>query len=460
MQHRPQATVADPPLGGALSTDYRPVWQILDEARARGFTGEIVMLLDPQVFAYFDNGVVYVAERADEAPIGERLIAAGVVDRSDIDHGAVRIGDVEHLGRLFERRPELDRDRALVATELATETLVTELAASENCSIRFTAYRHHPAGLHRWFAAPFAAHTEFTPSAAADRGAIDDLSALPLTPDGSGGQLYIEWDEPILGLEGDVGGTSIEIANAEIADDLRSEHDGNGVAPESELDDQVADLDEYRVLYDDVDDEPRGDFEVDLGQSAPSPIEIIPLLPDDLDEPAEVVLPASEPVIDGTPTSDTGAQDIDEVDDWVTIPVDVPGDEALVSPIVETDGADFRVAVPSAPDDDAVDTAPAAAPGADDDAVADAVRRAITAIEDATVEWDSDTESDGAPITDAPITTEVAVQAPMAPVTGSPFAPPTPDMSAEAMYARVEAAAPDAERSSALRRLIGGLRRK
>ncbi|MEO1057835.1 MAG: hypothetical protein AAFY28_13065 [Actinomycetota bacterium] len=459
MQHRTQATVADPPLGGALSTDYRPVWQILDEARARGFTGEIVMLLDPQVFAYFDSGVIYVAERADEAPIGERLIAAGVVDRSDIDHGAVRIGEVEHLGRLFERRPDLDRDRAIVATELATETLVTELAAAENCSIRFTAYRHHPAGLHRWFAAPFASRTEFTPSVAADRGAIDDLSALPLTPDGSGGQLYIEWDEPILGLEGDVGGTSIEIADGELADDLRAENDDNGVAPVSELDDQVADLDEYRVLYDDVDDEPRGDFEVDLDHSAPSAVEIIPLLPDDLDEASDVVTPPREPVVDNARAEEAVASDIDEVDDWVTIPVDVPGDDALVAPTVETDGADFRVAVPSVADDAVSNGAPADTAN-DDDAVADAVRRAITAIEDATVEWDTDTASDGATIADAPITTEVPVQAPAAPVTGSPFAPPTPDMSAEAMYARVEAAAPDAERTSALRRLIGGIRRK
>ena len=74
MQHRPNTTVADPPMGGSLSTEYRPVWQILDEARARSFTGEIVMMLEPEVRAYFDNGVVYAAERADEAPIGERLV--------------------------------------------------------------------------------------------------------------------------------------------------------------------------------------------------------------------------------------------------------------------------------------------------------------------------------------------------------------------------------------------------
>ncbi|MEM9514802.1 MAG: hypothetical protein AAGA42_08065 [Actinomycetota bacterium] len=459
MQHRTQVTVADPPLGGALATNYRPVWQILDEARARGFTGEIVMLLDPQVFAYFDNGVIYVAERADEAPIGERLIAAGVIDRSDLEDGAVRIGDVEHLGRLFERRPELDRDRALVATELATETLVTELAATENCSIRFTAYRHHPAGLHRWFAAPFAARTEFTPSAAADRGTIDDLSALPLTPDGSGGQLYIEWDEPILGLDGDAGGTSIEIADAELADDLRSEVDDSGVTPVSELDDQVADLDGYRVLYDDVDEEPGGGFEVDVDEPVPSAVEIIPLLPDDLDEASDDVIPASEPIVDDAPTEPAATHHIDEADDWVTIPVDVAGDDALVTPTVETDGADFRVSVPSDADDVESNGAPADTVN-DDDAVADAVRRAITAIEDATVEWDTDTVSDGAILADAPITTEVPVQAPAAPVTGSPFAPPTPEMSAEAMYARVEAAEPDAERTSALRRLIGGIRRK
>ena len=142
----------------------------------------------------------------------------------------------------------------------------------------------------------------------------------------------------------------------------------------------------------------------------------------------------------------------EQVDDWVTIPVDDGDDDMLIEPLVETDGDDFRVAVPDPVGDPRLE-----AEEAHDDAVADAVRRAISAIEDATVEWDSD----AAPAADAaPITTEVAVQAPVAAVTGSPFAPPTLDTSAEAMYAQAEAAAPEAERSSALRRLIGGLRRK
>ena len=454
MQHRPNTTVADPPMGGSLSTEYRPVWQILDEARARSFTGEVVMMLEPEVRAYFDNGVVYAAERADEAPIGERLVAAGIVERSDLDAGAVRIGDIEHLGRLFERRPDIDRDRALVTTELSTEYLITELAARDNCAIRFTPYRHHPAGIHRWFAAPFAAIPEFTPSA--DRGSTDDLSPLPSTHDSAGSQLYIEWDEPILGLVDEADDTTITPSDGEIADDLREEDAANGLGDEiADVEEFLVDeyrIDEYSVVYDDLEDEAPGDLDLQLDEAVPpASVEIISLI----DDEDPVCIPDVPPADDAPAVAAVDEQ----VDDWVTIPVDDGDDDMLIEPLVETDGDDFRVAVPDPVGDPRLE-----AEEAHDDAVADAVRRAISAIEDATVEWDSD----AAPAADAaPITTEVAVQAPddavqapVAAVTGSPFAPPTLDTSAEAMYAQAEAAAPEAERSSALRRLIGGLRRK
>ncbi|MEM8621336.1 MAG: hypothetical protein AAGF73_16595 [Actinomycetota bacterium] len=441
MQHRPPTTVDDPPMGGSLATDYRPVWQILDQARARSFTGEIVMMLEPEVRAYLDNGIVYAAERAGEAPIGERLVAAGVVERSDLHAGAVRIGDVEHLGRLFERRPDIDRDRALVATEMSTEQLITELAARDNCAIRFTAYRHHPAGIHRWFAAPFAAKPEFAPSA--DRGSVDEYSALPLTDDSAGGQLYVEWDEPVLGLDDETDDETIALADDEVADDLRADPSGNGSTPGADLPDEVADVeafavDDCRVVYDEPDDAVPGGPDLVPGEAATMPpIEIIPVIDDE-----DAIRISDLPPLDDALAADA-------VDDWVTIPVD-DADDVLIDPLVETDGADFRVAV-SEPTHDPTP----AVEEAHDDAVADAVRRAISAIADATLEWDGDTSpTTGA----APITAEVPVQAPAA-VSGSPFAPPTLDTSAEAMYAQLEAAAADAERSSALRRLIGGLRR-
>ena len=88
----------------------QPVWMTLNQARERAFTGEIVFEADPEVLAYLDDGIVYYAERAADAPLGQRLLDAGVVDATQLERGTVRIGDLEHLGRLFDRDPSVDRD--------------------------------------------------------------------------------------------------------------------------------------------------------------------------------------------------------------------------------------------------------------------------------------------------------------------------------------------------------------
>ena len=78
----------------------------------------------------------------------------GCVDRDQLERGTVRVGDVEHLGRLFDRDATVDRDAVMVVTETATQAIVAEIANEAICTVRSTAYRHHPSGLHRWFATP------------------------------------------------------------------------------------------------------------------------------------------------------------------------------------------------------------------------------------------------------------------------------------------------------------------
>ncbi len=445
----------------ALTLGVRPVWQILDEAREHRFTGEVVFELDTPVVAYFDAGVVYVAERADEPPLGDRLVDAGVVESDDLRRGAVRVGRVEHLGRLFERLPDLDRDEVVVSIEVATESLITELANAARCDIRYTAYRHHPAGVHRWFAGPraFTSHGEFAPTLGSERTMIEDLPALPLTPDGSAGQLYIEWDEPILGLDDaafDSG--TVQFSEQEIAGDLRQ---STSVVEEWT---QQVDVADELVLFDD----PLQDDPDELGSEPREAADVPTPRGRDL-EGLDDLADAVDVLVD----ADDDAEDVDDAADaadWTKLPM--PDPQQLVSaepPVVETDGVNFRIELPLTPDDvvdDDAETVPA------DDVVADAVRRALSAIEQATIEWDAaPASSDVAEATngdratageqpprwdtepvDAPVTDSIAE--------GSPFAPPTLDMSAEAIYARSEEVAGETERSSALRRLIGGLRRK
>jgi len=180
---------------GALSASGpQPVWVTLNEARTRSFTGEIVFEVDPEVVAYLDHGVVYYAERTSDPPLGRRLLEAGVVDIEQLERGTVRVGDVEHLGRLFDRDPSVDRDAVQVVTETSTEQLIAEMANREIATVRVTAYRHHPSGVHRWFVAPIDAASARPLAAVAqlDGTVIDDLPGLSVADPG---ELTIEWDD-------------------------------------------------------------------------------------------------------------------------------------------------------------------------------------------------------------------------------------------------------------------------
>ncbi len=126
----------------------------LDVARFHAFTGEVTFLIDPTVRLYLDGGSVYFAERKGDPAVADSLIAAGVLDSVQLKHGVVRVGELDHLGRLFDRAPSVDRDAAMVFVEGLTERLLHELANSVISAVNASAYRHHPSGIHRWFVAP------------------------------------------------------------------------------------------------------------------------------------------------------------------------------------------------------------------------------------------------------------------------------------------------------------------
>ena len=61
---------AETPTAPLVVNGAQPVWQTLNDARERAFTGEIVFETDPEVFAYLDHGIVYYAERVTDASLG------------------------------------------------------------------------------------------------------------------------------------------------------------------------------------------------------------------------------------------------------------------------------------------------------------------------------------------------------------------------------------------------------
>ncbi|HZI45129.1 MAG TPA: hypothetical protein VFD53_07915, partial [Ilumatobacter sp.] len=135
---------------GVERTFPRPGWVVLDAIRERRFTGEVVFETTPEVRVYADRGRIYLAERSSDPSLGARLVDAGALNATQLERGAMRIGDGEHLGRLFERVPSVDRQKVLVTAELMSEECVGWLARQRISDIAATPYRHHVSGAHRW----------------------------------------------------------------------------------------------------------------------------------------------------------------------------------------------------------------------------------------------------------------------------------------------------------------------
>ena len=83
-------------------------------------------------------------------------------------------------------------------TETSTEELIAELANHAVTTVRVTAYRHHPSGVHRWFVTQFDAQgaaRQIGPISQVDPIAGLELTSLDLVADVHDEELIIEWDE-------------------------------------------------------------------------------------------------------------------------------------------------------------------------------------------------------------------------------------------------------------------------
>ena len=180
----------------------QPGWRVLDTARTQQFTGEITFPTQPSISVYFDSGVAYHAVRAGDPSLCASLIDAGVVEPAQVERGVVRVGNVENLGRLFDRDLSIDRDAVMVVLELATDDVVTDIANTVSGPFTLTAYRHHVSGVHRWFVSPEVSGeqpAQLMPVgevAQIDGSVTDDLpglAAAALVDD----LVQIEWNQPI-----------------------------------------------------------------------------------------------------------------------------------------------------------------------------------------------------------------------------------------------------------------------
>ncbi len=194
----------DTELFGLAGTFPRPAWVVIDAARDHRFTGEISFESTPTVHLYFDRGRIYLAERITDPSLGSRLIDAGVLNAAQLEHGTMRLGEVDHLGRLFERVPSVDRYAVLVTSEMMTEECVSWLAGQQVPSVDVRPYRHHPSGVHRWDR-PDGWH-DLNPGDPLPAPALDDapVEISPPEPPFSQGSptvpfsddMIVRWDEP------------------------------------------------------------------------------------------------------------------------------------------------------------------------------------------------------------------------------------------------------------------------
>jgi hypothetical protein len=221
---------------GLGSTWPRPGWAVLDAARDQCFTGCIAFHTTPVVRVHLDRGHIYVAERVSDPSLGARLVDAGALTAAELDQGVIRLGQVEHLGRLFERAPSVDRHRVVVLLEMMTDEAARWVATQIVRGVDVTPYEHHSSGVHRWQTVPdaVAADGRGTALPAPVPGTAHLLVPEPGDVDELGDEVRIEWADAAW-----LGGGSGDIVERRAVRSLPA-GDPEPVATTPLLDDEVA----------------------------------------------------------------------------------------------------------------------------------------------------------------------------------------------------------------------------
>jgi hypothetical protein len=148
-------SASDDRLGDPLGLGHswpRPGWVVLDAVRDSGLTGEVRFDTDPGSRVYAERGRIYFAEKMGHPWVGARLVDAGALTAAELERGTVRVDDVDHLGRLFERAPSIDRHELMVRFEFMVDEVLAWIATQMVAGVVTMPYVRHPTGIHRWYA--------------------------------------------------------------------------------------------------------------------------------------------------------------------------------------------------------------------------------------------------------------------------------------------------------------------
>ncbi len=129
----------------------RPAWQVIEAARRRYLTGELTLPTTPPTRVFLRDGMVYFAERTSDGALPIRLMVEGVITREQMQRGTVIVNGVEHVGRLFDADPTIDRASVELCVELFTDDVMISVADINVSSYELVLYRRHPSGIDRWY---------------------------------------------------------------------------------------------------------------------------------------------------------------------------------------------------------------------------------------------------------------------------------------------------------------------
>lgn len=470
-------------LFGLASTFPRPGWVVLDAARDHRFTGELVFDVAPESSVFLDRGKIYLAERSTDPSLGARLVDAGALSASQLEHGAMRVGEIEHLGRLFERVPSVDRQTTLLTTELMNEACVVWLARQHVRAVVSIPYRHHPTGIHRWD----------RPSDAIDLSPGDPLPApeptqpaIEIAPPESVFAEFsndtdpiIHWDEP----------SWLDERVTPASSAARHDHDTDEDHGHSHEQEQEQEHDDHTLLTTDWTDRLEHEGLPEPGSDPLTPTAKLPAIPVEPADQFEVIWPSGAVEADFPADASHGADDdrdragptarVVRAANVEVEPPPAPDDAGLWD--VESTGPSFG---PDSVAQHPVESPAMSAPTVDEpvgvsDDLALSMRRAVASIEtgslaarrrlsDATQHAPPagiDLELPGRVATRNESSMWSANRAATEPVR-SVFDEPTPSVPVDPTDGRPRDGAnggelaPEPERVSALRRLIGGLRRR
>ena len=203
-----------------------PIWGFVALIASERYTGEAAVGIDPRVRLFAVDGRVYFAEREGDAPIGTRLVSAGVVSTAQLEAGVVQIGETTSVARLFQRQPSIDRDAVELTLELATEFLLESVANKAVGMPEVFPLRHHPSGVHHWLlsaVAPTSVPGAETFAAAATADEVQLIEEVAVEE--------VAVEEPVAKDVADVEGEDVAVENDSTVEEAAPEEKSVDVEP-------------------------------------------------------------------------------------------------------------------------------------------------------------------------------------------------------------------------------------